>query len=106
MVISNDLKATKLLNQQPLPLSSSLKFALFLCQNCRQRSLKPSSDLQTHTYAFHGLLETGGSGELLSKGQLKELGLLIFSNHIPPLCTMLSKERTCLQVSLPDQLLQ
>lgn len=59
-LISNDLKATKLLNQQSLPLSSSLKFALFLCQAFRQSSLKPDSRLQTYTYVVQHLLEKGG----------------------------------------------
>lgn len=49
-LISNDLEATKLLNQQSLPLSSSLKFALSLCQAFRQSCLEPSSELQTHTH--------------------------------------------------------
>lgn len=64
-LISNDLEATKLLNQQSLPLSSSLKFALFLCQVFRQCSLKPNSNLQTDTYVVQCLLEKGGGGELV-----------------------------------------
>lgn len=64
-LISNDLEATKLLNQQSLPLSSSLKFALFLCQVFQQSSLKPNNDLQTYTYVVQCLLEKGGGGELV-----------------------------------------
>lgn len=54
LLISNDLEACKLLNQHSLPLWSSLKFALFLCQVFRQASLKPSSDLQRHTHTLPG----------------------------------------------------
>lgn len=82
-LISNDLEATKLLNQQFLSLSSSLKFALFLCQVFQQSPLKPNSDLQTYSYAVHCLLEKGGGGELHSKGQVKELGLPTCSKHVP-----------------------
>lgn len=98
-LISNDLKATKLLNQQSLPLSSSLKFALFLCQVFRQSSPKPTSDLQTYTCVIRCLLEKGGGG-----GELVwSLGFLSSPNMSPTLYNV--KERTCLQGSLPDQLL-
>lgn len=59
-LLSNDLQATKLLNRQSRPLSSSLKFALFLCQAFRQSSLRPNSGLQMYTYSAQCLLEKGG----------------------------------------------
>lgn len=83
-LISNDLEATKLLNQQSLPLSSSLKFALSLCQAFRQSCLEPSSELQTHTHTHtvHCLLEMGGSEELHCKGDTA-LWASVFCTHSP-----------------------
>lgn len=71
LLISNDLEACKLLNQHSLPLSSSLKFALFLCQVFRQASLKPSSDLQRYAHIAQCILEKGGAD--------MELGLEVLS---------------------------
>lgn len=65
LLISNDLQACKLLNQQSLPLQSSLKFALFLCQIFRQASPKPSNDLQRCTHIVQCFVEKRGDGELV-----------------------------------------
>lgn len=65
LLISTDLQACKLLNQQSLPLWSPLKFALFLCQVFQQASLKPSSDLERYTHIVQCFLEKGGDGDLV-----------------------------------------
>lgn len=87
-LISNDLEATKLLNQQSLPLPSSLQFALSLCQAFRQSSLKPNSKLQTYTDRVHCLLEEGCGGEWHRKGD-RALWASYLLQTRPPLCPVL-----------------
>lgn len=94
LLISNDLEACKLLNQQSLPLWSSLKFALFLCQVFQQASLKCSGDLQTHTRC-----------PVLSGEMGSWYGA--WTSYLVPYSALAfkGKERTSLHVSLPSQLL-
>lgn len=97
-LISNDLEATKLLNQQSLLLSSSLKFALSLCQAFRQSCLKPSSELQTHTQTHRESAAFWKRVAVRSRTAkvTQPFGLLYTR---PPFCAVLRKERTCLHGS-------